>query len=140
VIGVLAQAEVRHDDQVVTGLRPDVGDRDLGDPVRVVRGAAALVLGCGDVNTMMPPTTAPAASAAAFRRLSLVCCTTPGIEPIGTGSVMPSLMNTGRTSSAGRSAVSATMARSARVPRSRRGRSSGNPAVMTLSYQAEAPA
>ena len=97
-------------------------------------------LAAGTPNTMMPPTPAPAASAAAFRRLSLVCCTTPGIEPIGTGSVMPSLMNTGRTSSAGRSAVSATMARSARVPRSRRGRSSGNPAVMTLSYQAEAPA
>src|SRR6516225_11403102 len=81
---------------------------------------------------MIPPTPASTASAAALRRLSLVCCTTPGIEPIGTGSAMPSLMNTGRTSSAGRSAVSATIARSALVPRSRRGLTSGNPAVMTV--------
>src|SRR5580692_3776294 len=88
-----------------------------------------LSLSAGTPNTMMPPTPASAASAAALRRLSLVCCTTPGIDPIGCGSMMPSLMNTGSTSSAGRSAVSATIDRSALVPRSRRALTSGNPAL-----------
>ena len=55
---------------------------------------------------------------------------TPGIELICCGSAIPSLMNTGSTSSAGRSAVSATMARSALVPRSRRALTSGNPALI----------
>src|SRR6185312_13592585 len=87
-------------------------------------------LSAGTPNTMMPPTPASAASAAALRRLSRVCCSTPGIELTGCGSAMPSLMNTGSTSSAGRSAVSATMVRSALVPRSRRALTSGNPALI----------
>ena len=89
-------------------------------------------LSAGMPNTIIPPTPASTAAAAAFRSDSLVCWRTPGIEPIGCGSARPSLMNTGSTSSAGRSAVSATMARSALVPRSRRGLTSGNPALTVI--------
>ena len=81
---------------------------------------------------MIPPTPASTAAAAAFRSDSLVCWSTPGIELIGWGSARPSLTNTGSTSSAGRSAVSATMARSAFVPRRRRGLTSGNPALTAI--------
>jgi hypothetical protein len=42
------------------------------------------------------------------------------------------LMNTGSTSSAGRRAVSATMARSAFVPRRRRSLTSGKPALTVI--------
>ena len=86
-------------------------------------------LTAGTPKTISPPTPAAAASAAALPRLSRVCWTTPGIEPIGCGSLMPSLMNTGSTSSRGRSEVSATRARRAGVRRSRRGRATGKLAV-----------
>ncbi len=81
----------------------------------------------GTPKSMMPPTPASAASAAALRRVSRVCWTTPGIEEIGTGSVRPSRTKAGRINSAGCSRVSATMRRIAAVVRSRRGRTSGNP-------------
>ena len=45
---------------------------------------------------MSPPTPAATASTAAFRRVSRVCWTTPGIEAIGTGSLMPSRTNSGQ--------------------------------------------
>src|SRR6201992_750527 len=85
-------------------------------------------LTAGMPNRMTPPTPASTASTAALRRLSRVCWTTPGMEPIGCGSVMPSLTNIGSTRSVGRSAVSATSCRSAAVRRSRRGLITGNPA------------
>src|ERR1700759_5610451 len=85
-------------------------------------------LTAGIPNRMTPPTPASTASTAALRRLSRVCWTTPGMEPIGCGSVMPSLTNIGSTRSVGRSAVFATSCRSAAVRRSRRGLITGNPA------------
>ena len=79
----------------------------------------------GTPKSMMPPTPAWTASAAALRSESRECWTTPGREPIGRGSVSPSLTNIGRISSAGSSRVSATSRRSAGVRRSRRGRIRG---------------
>ena len=52
----------------------------------------------GTPNSMIPPSPAAAASAATRRTESRVCCTTPGIELIGTGSVAPSRTKTGSTS------------------------------------------
>ncbi|CAM5298436.1 hypothetical protein SALBM311S_05038 [Streptomyces alboniger] len=74
---------------------------------------------------MIPEIPAATASAAAFFRLSRVCCTTPGIAPIGTGSAAPSTTKAGRMKSAGCSRVSATMRRMTGVVRSRRGRVPG---------------
>jgi hypothetical protein len=55
---------------------------------------------------------------------------TPGIEPTGCGSLMPSLMNSGWTRSAGRTLVLATSRRMACVLRNLRGLACGNPAAM----------
>ena len=52
----------------------------------------------GMPKSMMPPRPRSAASAAAFLSESRVCWTTPGIELIGTGSVMSSRTKTGRIS------------------------------------------
>ena len=59
----------------------------------------------GMPKSMIPPRPSDAASAAVARSESRVCWTTPGIEPIGTGSEMSSRTNTGRISwlGAGRS-------------------------------------
>src|SRR5258708_29056883 len=46
---------------------------------------------------MRPPTPAATASAAAFRTLSLLCWTTPGINATGCASAMPSFTNNGST-------------------------------------------
>ncbi|GGU60008.1 hypothetical protein GCM10010274_56060 [Streptomyces lavendofoliae] len=54
-----------------------------------------------------------------------MCCTTPGIAEIGTGSLTPSRTNAGRMRSAGWSRVSATIRRITGVVRSRRGRAPG---------------
>ena len=59
-------------------------------------------LTAGMPNRIRPPTPASTASAAALRRLSLVCWTTPGMDDTGCGSAMPSLTNSGSTRSAGR--------------------------------------
>src|SRR4029077_1412778 len=70
------------------------------------------------------------AASAAFRKLSLVCCITPGIEPTGCGSLIPSLTNSGWTRSAGCRLVLATRRRMACVLRSLRGLACGNPAAI----------
>ena len=80
----------------------------------------------GTPKSMRPPTPAATASVAALRSVSRVCCTTPGIDPTGTGSSMPSRTNIGSTSWRGRRSVSATRRRIAGVVRSRRGRWVGN--------------
>ncbi len=90
-------------------------------------------LTAGMPNRTRPPTPASAASAAALRTLSLVCCSTPGIEATGCGSPIPSLTNSGSTRSAGRTLVGATRRRMAAVRRSLRGRAAGNPAVIVFS-------
>src|SRR5580700_7500001 len=87
-------------------------------------------LTAGMPNRTSPPTPAPTASTAALRRLSLVCCMTPGIDGTGCGSSIPSLTNSGSTRSAGRRLVCATKRRRAAVRRSLRGRTAGNPAAI----------
>ena len=87
-------------------------------------------LTAGMPNRISPPTPASTASTAALRRLSRVCCSTPGIEPTGRGSLIPSLTNSGRTRSPARTLVDATSRRSAAVRRSLRGRATGNPALI----------
>ena len=76
----------------------------------------------GTPNSMMPPTPSSTASAAARLSDSVVCCTTPGMEVMGAGSVRPSRMKAGRISSAGASRYSAVSRRMAGVVRRRRGR------------------
>ena len=95
-------------------------------------------LTAGMPNRIRPPTPASAASAAALRRLSLVCWTTPGMEGTGTGSVIPSLTNIGSTRSEPRTLVLAARRRSAGVRRSLRGRTAGKP-VTTTSLSAPGP-
>src|SRR5690242_834318 len=97
-----------------------------------------LSLTAGMPNRIRPPTPASAASAAALRRLSLVCWTTPGMEGTGTGSVIPSLTNIGSTRSLPRTLVCAARRRSAGVRRSLRGRTAGKP-VTTTSFSAPGP-
>ncbi len=61
-----------------------------------------------------------------------MCCTTPGSDPIGTGSVMLSRTNNGATRSPVRTTVSATRSRIAGVRRNRRGREVGNDAAIAV--------
>jgi hypothetical protein len=69
-----------------------------------------------------PASPASTASTAAFRSVSSVCCTTPGIELIGRGSLIPSATNTGKINCRAARLVSATIARITGVVRNRRGR------------------
>ncbi len=85
----------------------------------------------GTPNSITPPTPAAAASATACGRLSRECCTTPGIDAIGTGAVTPSRTNSGSTSSAGCRRVSDTSRRMAAVSRRRRGRTRGRGVELT---------
>ncbi len=86
----------------------------------------------GMPKSMMPPRPSSTASAAARLRDSVVCCTTPGMEVMGLGSVRPSRMNAGRISSAGASRVSAVSRRMAGVVRRRRGRWWGKLIVLSF--------
>ena len=79
----------------------------------------------GTPKSMIPPIPAATQARASATSESSVCWTTPGIEEISTGSVMPSRTKTGRTRSAGCSRVSATRRRSGVLPRIRRGRTAG---------------
>ncbi len=76
----------------------------------------------GTPNSMNASTPLLAISDASLRRDSSVCWDCPGIEAIGTGSVMPSFTNSGATRCRGASSVSRINARSAGVRRIRRGR------------------
>src|SRR6201992_2855468 len=122
----------RHRSAMITVLSPSSAARSPSASWTMPSGSSAAEprpsLTAGMPNRMTPPTPASTASTAALRRLSRVCWTTPGMEPIGCGSVMPSLTNIGSTRSVGRSAVSATSRRSAALRRSRRGLITGNPA------------
>jgi len=73
-----------------------------------------------DAEQDQAPTPASTASAAAFRALSLECCTTPGIDA-RLGSSEPSLTNSGSTRSAGRMAGLSDQPSHRRGVRSRRG-------------------
>ncbi len=58
--------------------------------------AASFFASSGTPKSMIPETPASTASAAAFFSVSRVCCTTPGIAAIGTGSLTPSRTKAGR--------------------------------------------
>ena len=72
--------------------------------------------------SITPASPAAAASMAALRSVSSVCWTTPGIEPIARGSLIPSATNTGKINCRGARPVSATIARITGVVRNLRGR------------------
>src|SRR5215831_19412151 len=91
-------------------------------------------LTAGMPNSIIPPTPASTASAAALRRLSLVCWVTPGMDGTGSGSLIPSLTNRGSTRSDPRTVVRAASRRSAAVRRSLRGRAAGNPSFTAGSF------
>ena len=67
-----------------------------------------------------------ASARTSLRRLSWVCCTTPGIDTTGSDASMPSFTKSGATRSSTLRRCSATRRRSAGVRRSRRRRCSGN--------------
>src|SRR5260370_41843446 len=89
-------------------------------------------LAAGMPNRISPPTPAATASAAALRRLSLVCCTTPGIDATGCGSAMPSFTNRGSTRLDGRTATCATSRRSGALRRSLLALVTGKPGDISL--------
>ena len=103
VVGELVEAEVATSPRWRRRpRRATVAQRDVEDPV--VGRAATRGRPCargGTPNSMIPPTPASAASAAALRSESRVCWTTPGIDEIGRGSARPSATNTGRISCRG---------------------------------------
>ena len=92
----------------------------------------------GTPNSITPPRPAAAASDTACGRDSSECCTTPGIEPIGTGAVTPSRTNSGSTRSAGCRRVSETRRRMAGASRRRRGRTRGTGVELTRPAYVEA--
>ncbi len=79
----------------------------------------------GTPNRITAGTPSAASSVTSLRRLSRVCCTTPGKDSMGCGSSMPSRTNSGATRSSTESRVSATSRRMAGDERSRRGRCCG---------------
>jgi hypothetical protein len=58
VVGVLVEAQVGHDDELVADLGGDVGERQLHDARRVVGAGPARVLDLGTPNRISPPTPA----------------------------------------------------------------------------------
>ena len=93
----------------------------------------------GTPNSITPPRPAAAASVAARRSESSECCTTPGIEPIGCGSAMPSRTNSGSTSCDGTNVVSRARRRTAGDWRRRRSRWVGKLTAGTRRLRAAAP-
>ena len=67
--------------------RPNGGGQDA---VRIERPEPRASLRSGTPKSMTPARPASAASTAALRSVSRVCCTTPGMELIGRGSRSPS--------------------------------------------------
>ena len=88
VVGVLVDAQVGDQHDVVADVAAQVGERQLDDAVGVV-GAAAERRPCAPARRTGSTALTPraASSATSLRRLSRVCCTTPGSDAIGTGSV-----------------------------------------------------
>ena len=83
VIGELVEAEVGHHHEGVADLGEHVADSRVEDAVRVGAPEPTASFCSGTPKSMMPPTPRAAASAAALRRVSRVCWTTPGIAQIG---------------------------------------------------------
>ncbi len=133
VVGELVEAGVGHDDGRVADLGRTSRRATLSTPSGSTPAVPVASRRAGTPKSMSPPTPAVTASTAALRRESRVCCTTPGIDAIGVGSVAPSFTNIGSTSWRGRRVVSATSRRSAGVARSRRGRWVGK--AITPAYE-----
>ena len=127
VVGVLVEAVVDHEHERVADLVAQVAQRDLHDAVGGVGLRAPVAsLVAGMPKRMTPGTPSSASARTSLRRLSCVCCTTPGIDTTGSAASMPSLTNSGAMRSSMPSRCSATRRRSAGVRRSRRSRRSGN--------------
>ena len=90
VVGELVQAQITHDHGGVAHLGPQVAEREVENAVRVGPAEPIGSLRAGTPKTINPPSPASATCTATLRRESRVCCTTPGIEPIGAGSLRPS--------------------------------------------------
>ena len=128
VVGVLVEAEVGHQDELVTDRVAHGAQRDLhdavADPRRRCPGrpcAPARRTGSG------PGTPSDTSRLASTTSESSECCTWPGMESIGTGSAVPSRTKSGATRSSGPRRASATSRRNAGVRRSRRSRRTGKP-------------
>ena len=127
VVGVLVEAVVGHEHELVADLVAQVAQRDLHDAVGVVGARAARVLRPrARRRGSRPGRRGRRGRRTSLRRLSWVCWTTPGIDATGSGASMPSFTNSGATRSSTERRVSATSRRMAGVRRSRRGRCSGN--------------
>ena len=93
----------------------------------------------GMPNTMTAGMPRPASSATSLRRLSRVCCTTPGSDSMATGSSIPCRTNSGAIRSSTDRRVSATSRRRAGVRRRRRMRRSGNCIAVRVRRRCLAP-
>ena len=109
VVGVLVEAVVGHQDERVADL---VAQRCAARPGRRRRGRRRreprASLCAGTPKRITPGTPRSASARTSLRRLSWVCCTTPGIETTGSGASMPSFTKSGATRSSTESRVSAT--------------------------------
>ena len=127
VVGVLVEAVVGDQHEVVADLVAHRAQRCPGRRRRARRRREPRAsLRAGTPKRTTPGTPRSARARTSLRRLSSVCCTTPGIEAIGSGASMPSFTKSGATRSSTPTRASATRRRSAAVRRSRRSRCSGN--------------
>ena len=123
VVGVLVDAEVGDEHELVADLVAQVAQRELHDARRDPRPPSPRrPCAAGTPKRMTAGMPRSASSATSLRSDSRVCCTTPGRLAIGCGSSMPSRTNSGATRSSTPSRVSATSRRRAGVRRSRRSR------------------
>ena len=123
VVGVLVDAEVGDQHQLVTDRGSEVAQGNLHDAV-VGAGSAALgVLDGGDAEEDdRGDAELDEGVDLGLQTDSRVCCTTPGRLAMGCGLSMPSRTKSGAMKSSTVTVVSATMRRSAGVRRSRRSR------------------
>ena len=105
VVGVLVEAVVGHEHERVADFVAEVAQRDLHDAVGRVGLRAVGVLCAGTPKRITPGMPSSASARTSLRRLSCVCCTTPGIDTTGSGASMPSFTNSGATRSSTASAV-----------------------------------
>ena len=128
VVGVLVEAEVRHQDELVAHRVAHGAQRDLHDAVGVPGAASLGVLDArGRRRGSAPGSRARRAAWPRPRASRRVCWTSPGIDGIGTGASIPSRTKSGATRSSTPRRASATSRRSAGVRRSRRSRRAGKP-------------
>ena len=102
VVGVLVDAQVGHQHDVVAEVAAQVARAPAARCRRGRRpGCRRRPCVAGTPNRITARTPRSASSATSLRRLSRVCCTTPGSDAIGCGSSMPSRTNSGAIRSLG---------------------------------------